>query len=202
MGFIGGSRGSPEPGVTFEARWDILAHRPVDVGHGVMLPEQFIARFIRKDDHTVEMDIATLDGAPVCNALRVFRHPDRPSLSGHELRRFPIAEWVRYACSMVGVGNQGGVQTTSEEWQTEAYRADVERVVPQARRRSRNTITDEFLREVARTYRANADSAPIDVIREVHGQGGYVAYGTAARWVRLARERGFLPPTTQGRVAI
>jgi hypothetical protein len=196
MGFIGGSRGSPEPGVTFEARWDILAHRSVDVGHGVMLPEQFIARFIVKDDHTVEMDIATVDGAPVCNAVRVIRHPGRPSLSGHELRRFPLAEWVRYACSMVGVGNQGGVQTTSAEWKTETYRADVERVIPQPWRR--NVLTDDFLKEVARVYRANADSAPIEAIREAWPS----AHSTAARWVRLARDRGYLPHTTQGKASI
>jgi hypothetical protein len=196
MGFIGGSRGSPEPGVTFEARWDILAHRPVDVGHGVMLPEQFIARFIVGDDHTVEMDIATVDGAPVCNAVRVIRHPRRPSLSGHELRRFPLAEWVRYACSMVGVGNQGGVQTTSAEWKTDTYRADVERVIPQPWRR--NVLTDDFLKEVASVYRANADSAPIEAIREAWPS----AHSTAARWVRLARDRGFLPPTTQGKASI
>jgi hypothetical protein len=200
MGFIGGSSGQgPAEGVWFQAQWDILAHRSVDVGNGVMLPEQFIARFIVKDDHTVEMEIATVDGAPVCNAVRVIRHPGRPSLSGHELRRFPLAEWVKYACSMVGVGNQGGVRTTTAEWQTEAYRADIERAVPQPRRR--NVLTDEFLKEVATTYKANADSAPIEVIRDVHGEGGYVAHSTAARWVRLARERGFLPPTTQGKAS-
>jgi hypothetical protein len=178
----------------------MIAHRPVAVGHGVMLPEQFTARFIVNEDHTVEMDIATDDGVVVCNALRVFRHPERPSLSGNELRRFPIAEWVKFACSMVGVGNQGGVPTTDAEWRSEDYRADIERAIPQPRRRG--VITDEFLKEVAETYKANAESAPIDVIRKVHDQGrDYVAHSTAARWVRLARERGFLPPTTQGKVS-
>ena len=117
-------------------------------------------------------------------------------MSGHELRRFPLAEWVRYACSMVGVGNQGGVQTTSAEWKTETYRADVERVIPQTWRR--NVLTDDFLKEVARVYRANADSAPIEAIREAWPS----AHSTAARWVRLARDRGYLPPTTQGRASI
>ena len=192
-----GIRGGPGPeeGVTFEARWDMLAHRYADIGHGVDLPEQFTARFTVKNDHTVEMDIAAEDGAPVCNAVRVIRHPGRPSLTGHELRRFPLGNWVAFACSMVGVGNQGGIRTTAGEWNSEQYRADVERVVRRSRRR--NTVTDDFLRDVARVYRANADSAPVEAVRETYGP---VGYSTAARYVKLARDRGFLPPTTAGKV--
>jgi hypothetical protein len=196
MGMIGARGGpGPEQGVTFEARWDMLAHGPVDIGHGVMLPEQFIARFIVKNDHTVEMEIATVDGQPVCNSVRVIRYPGRPSLTGRELRRFPLSDWVAFACSMVGVGNQGGVPTTGAEWTSEDYRADVERVVRRSRRR--NTVTDDFLRDVARVYRANADSAPVETVRETYGP---VGYSTAARSVTLARDRGFLPPTTAGKV--
>jgi hypothetical protein len=196
MGITGAAKGrGPEEGVTFAAQWDMLAHRWADIGQGVVLPEQFTARFTVKDDHTVEMDIATEDGVPVCNALRVLRHAGRPSLTGHELRRFPLGEWVRFACSMVAVGNQGGVSTTSEEWNSEAYRSDLERVVRRSRRR--NTISDDFLREVARVYRANADSAPVDEVKETFGP---VGHSTAARWVKLARDRGFLPKTTRGKV--
>ena len=50
---------------------------------------------------------------------------------------------------MVGVGNQGGVRTTDTEWTSEDYRADVERAV--RRNRRGNALTDEFLRNVART---------------------------------------------------
>lgn len=196
MGMRGKSVGrGPEPGVTFAAQWDMLAHGWADIGHGVMLPERFTARFTVADDHTVEMDIATNDGAPVCDAIRVQRHPARPSLTGHELRRLPLADWVAFACSMVGVGNQGEVRTTSAEWQSEAYRADLEGVVRRSRRR--NTVTDDFLRDVARVYRANADAAPIEAIREAWPS----AHSTAARWVKLARDRGFLPPTTRGKVS-
>ena len=155
-----GMRGGPGPeeGVTFEARWEMLAHGYADIGHGVDLPEQFTARFTVKNDHTVEMDIAAEDGAPVCNAVRVIRHPGRPSLTGHELRRFPLGNWVAFACSMVGVGNQGGIRTTAGEWNSEQYRADVERVVRRSRRR--NTVTDDFLRDVAPAYTAPMPTLP------------------------------------------
>jgi hypothetical protein len=196
MGMTGAARGrGPEEGVTFAAQWDMLAHGWADTGQGVLLPEQFTARFSVKDDHTIEMDIATEDGVPVCNGVHVLRHPGRPSLTGNELRRFPLGEWVRFACSMVAVGNQCGVPTTSEEWNTEAYRSDLERVVRRSRRR--NTLTDEFLRDVAKVYRANADSAPVDEVKRTFGP---VGHSTAARWVRLARDRGFLPKTTRGKV--
>jgi hypothetical protein len=191
-GSFSGQRG-PGDGVTFAAQWDMLAHGWTDIGNGVMLPEQFTARFIVRDDHTVEMDIATEQGVPVCNSVRVLRHPNRPSLTGHELRRFPLGDWVTFACSMVGVGNQGS-PTTSAEWTSEQYRADVERVVRRSRRR--NTITDEFLRDVARVYKANASSAPVEAVEEAF----IVAYSTAARYVKLARDRGFLPKTTRGKV--
>jgi hypothetical protein len=191
---ISGGQG-PEEGVTFSAQWDMIKQGWADVGQGVMLPEEFTARFAVKDDHTVEMEIATVDGAPVCNSVRVIRHPGRPSLTGHELRRFPLGDWVAFACSMVGVGNQGGAQTTQSEWRSEEYRSDLERVVRRSRRRT--SVTDEFLREVARVYRANADSAPVEAVRKVLGPA---AYSTAVRWVKLARQRNLLPPTSPGRI--
>jgi hypothetical protein len=189
------SGGGPEDGVTFSAQWDMIAHGWADIGNGVLLPEQFTARFTVKDDHTVEMEIAVEEGVPVCNALRVLRHPGRPSLTGHELRRFPLGDWVAFACSAVGVGNQGGVATTSAEWQSEEYLADIERVARRARRR--NTVTDEFLRDVARVYKVNANSAPVEAVRETFGP---IGHSTAARYVKLARDRGFLPKTTRGKV--
>jgi hypothetical protein len=194
MGITGESRGrGPAKGVTFAAQWDLTKYGWADIGHGVVLPERFTARFTIEGDHTVEMEIATEHGVPVCDELRVLRHNDRPSLSGHELRRLPIAEWVRFACSMVAIGNQG-MPSTATSWNTEEYRKDMDGAVRRARRR--NNLTDDFLLDVARIYKANADAAPIEAIRETH----HAAHSTARKWVTLARERGFLPETTRGKV--
>jgi hypothetical protein len=189
-----GAGDGPSPGVTFSATWDMLRTQTVDIGNGVDLPAAFTATFAIENDHTVSMDIAVEDGAPVCNALRVNRAEGRPSLSGHELRRFPLAEWVSFACSMVGFANQGGIRTTDAKWASEEYRAAVEGVVRQARRRNRRA-TPEFLRDVARVYRA-AESAPVEAVRETFGPMGH---STAARYVKLARDEGLLPRTTQGK---
>lgn len=191
------SRPGPEPGVQFSATWDLLNTRYVDMGKGVDLPATFVARFTVESDHTVEMDIAVEQGVPVCNGLRVIRDKGRPSLSGHELRRIPIAEWVTFACSAAGFANQGGIRTTDAEWESEGERQAVEQVVRRARRR--NNITPDFLRDVARVYRANADSAPVEAVREAFGPMGH---STAARYVKLARDEGFLPATTRGKAGI
>jgi hypothetical protein len=187
-------RREPEEGVTFSAEWNMLQHGWAEIGNGVLLPEQFTARFRGKDDHTVEMEIAVIEGVPVCNEVRVIRHSDRPSLTGREISRLPLSDWVRFACSMVGVGNQGAVRTTTAEWGTESYRSDIEGVVRRSRRR--NTVTDDFLRDVARIYKENADAAPIEAIRDAYP----AAHSTAARWVKQARDRGLLPKTTRGKV--
>lgn len=187
----------PGPGVKFSATWDMLRHGWADIGNGVDLPAAFTATFAVEKDHTVYMDIAVEDGAPVCNAIRVIRADGRPSLSGHELRRFPLAEWLSFACSMVGVANQGGQKTTAATWGSEEYRAAVEGVVRQAKRHNRRA-SPEFLQDVARVYKAARGTAPVEAVRETFGPMGH---STAARYVKLAREAGYLPATTRGKAS-
>lgn len=190
--------GGPAPGVQFAAIWDMLATAFVDMGNGVDLPEKFTARFSIEDDHTVEMDIAVEHGSPVCNGLRVFRAAGRPSLTGHELRRLPLAQWVTFACSVVGFANQGGIQTTAEGYRTEGYRQSIEQVVRKAGRRNR--VTEELLQDVARVYRAAVDEgrSPVEAVQETFGP---IGHSTAARYVKLARDGGHLSPTTRGKAS-
>ena len=58
-------------------------------------------------------------------------------------------------------------------------------------------MTPEFLAGVARLYRMNVDSQPVDAIRRNYG----TSYRTAARWVDLCRsdEYQLLPKTTPGK---
>lgn len=60
-----------------------------------------------------------------------------------------------------------------------------------------NGPTDEALRKVAVVYAVTyaVGQAPVKKVTEVFG----LARSTAGRWVTLARERGFLGPTTPGR---
>lgn len=59
-------------------------------------------------------------------------------------------------------------------------------------------ITDEFLKDLARTYGwlvASKNTAPATVIAEQAG----APVATVRRWISNARQRGFLPPGRPGR---
>lgn len=43
------------------------------------------------------------DGTPVCNAIRIKRNRKGPSLSGAELRRLPLRNWVNYAVAQAAL---------------------------------------------------------------------------------------------------
>lgn len=70
---------------------------------------------------------------------------------------------------------------------------------PKLERPPRGKLDDDFYREVALAYRwaLAAGRSPLDTLVADSG----VPRGTIARWVAAARDRGFLPPTTPGRVS-
>lgn len=65
-------------------------------------------------------------------------------------------------------------------------------------RAGRRHVNTELLRQVAEVYRANFDNAPAQAVARTFG----VKQRMAHEYVRRARERGFLPPTTQGKKKI
>lgn len=65
-------------------------------------------------------------------------------------------------------------------------------------RAGRRHVNAELLRQVADVYRANFDKAPAEAVARTFGVKPRMAH----EYVRRARERGFLPPTTQGKKKI
>ena len=65
-------------------------------------------------------------------------------------------------------------------------------------RAGRRHVNAELLRQVAEVYRAKFDKAPADAVARTFGVKPRMAH----EYVRRARERGFLPPTTQGKKKI
>jgi len=65
-------------------------------------------------------------------------------------------------------------------------------------RAGRRHVNAELLRQVAAVYPANFDDAPPQAVARTFG----VKQRMAHEYVRRARERGFLPPTTQGKKKI
>lgn len=68
-------------------------------------------------------------------------------------------------------------------------------VLAPRKRPGRPRIPDEKLRQVATVYRGSPVTPVLAVKEHFHLE----EYGTAARWVHLARLHGFLDPTTPGR---
>ena len=150
-------------------------------------------------------------GRPVCDALTLERQPGGPPVSGDSLRRVPVAEYVSRAVDQVGywiVERQsvpeftfegdtmpvvpasipygdthvaiplGGVGRTAE------YKAAVR--AP----RIKGGVNSEMLREVADVYkRAHGKRQPPTQAVMTEWD---VTRATASRWVRRAREHGFL----------
>jgi hypothetical protein len=172
----------------FSAHWTVPGSKEGiewrRMGQG-MLASPFTARFEFEDDHTVELDIAVEAETPVCEAIRIQRNPARPSLTGAELRRLPLRNWITMATTQAAVtpsGEQKGAWGPATEKETEQLWGEVQERV------RRRTITDDFLGEVAAVYRNNLDNHPRDAVADHFT----VSLSTAARYVKLARERGLL----------
>jgi len=65
-------------------------------------------------------------------------------------------------------------------------------------RSGRRHVDAELLRQVADIYRENFDSAPAEAVARAFGVKPRMAH----EYVKKARDRGFLPPTTQGKKKI
>jgi hypothetical protein len=158
------------------------------------IPSPLTARFEYTDDHAVELDIEIQDGTPVVNAIRIERNRKKPSLSGTELRRLPLRDWVNYAVARAAHMPREGVEgvatfapASNEESSVIAIAAD--------RTPRRRKITDEHLKDVARVYRAAVDDNPRDAVMDSFG----VKAAMASRYIKFARERGFLGPASKGK---
>ncbi|CAN5351792.1 hypothetical protein BH20ACT22_BH20ACT22_09950 [soil metagenome] len=150
------------------------------------IPSPFTARFEFPEDHAVEIDIAMESGAPVANAIRIERNRKRP-LTGTELRHLPLRDLVNVAVGQAAVvtkevapGIYEGSPATADEALETSRQAD--------RAKRRRTMTDEHLEAVAQVYRATGGDRPRDAVMDEF----QVSPAMASRYIKLARERGFL----------
>jgi hypothetical protein len=169
--------------------------RDVFLADDVRVPAALTATFEFEQDHTFALELAMREGHPVCERVEVARNPARGPLTGDELRRIPLANWIEFAytgSAMIRTHLEGTVGT----WEPIESEEEVERVADLlTRSRRRNAITDTFLRDVAKVYREHEGAAPTAAVKEAF----LVSHSTAARYVRLARERGHLPKPTAGK---
>lgn len=166
----------------FSLNWKFPGDGLQRVGEHTALPEAFTARWEHETDHTVEMDVKVIGGQPVCDAIRVQRNPARPPLSGAELRRLPVANWLAFACQQAALRAPGGGLLVPITTEAEAAEAADEI----GRRLKRRRVTDELLREVASVYNSS-DDAP-EAVKDTF----YVSLSQAFRYIKKAREAGFI----------
>jgi len=77
----------------------------------------------------------------------------------------------------------------------DAERRSTKQQVQKARRRPRQKVTDEVLRQVADVYRANVNDRPTQAVRERFD----LRPSTASLYVRRARDAGYLGPALNGK---
>jgi hypothetical protein len=161
------------------------------VGDAFMLSE-FTARFDQDGLPLVALDIAVMDGTPLCRGVHVTPRPEGPGITGQELKRIPIASWMRQACRHAAVPKTlGEVGLSFALAASDAEREELDRSL----RRRHRRLTDEFLREVAAVYSDFLDDSPVEAVKAKWP----TSYSSAARWVSEARARGFLPPSGRKR---
>jgi hypothetical protein len=139
----------------------------------------------------LDMTIDSSDGVPRCRVVRIESVEKGREIRTKDFRAIAIDDWIESivsACSDELVVHEDG--TTSVELRSHKSDVDLRETVSQlrtARRADRRIVNDELLRKVAETYRAQ-DRHAVDAVAVAFG----CSYRTAARYVREARNRGFL----------
>lgn len=183
-----------------------------DDDYGSLLPSRFRLVRIQFGAPTVTAVFHVRQGmVPVCTTLIVQAAPDDGDVvtSGlvaglrlGDMGRVALAGLVRYDYGpRYGKGSDpfehGEPHTAAEAF---GERAEVmgRKAVGAVRNatQGRPRITDTELRQVAETYRQHVNSRPVEAVGVAFG----LAPRTAARRVQECRRRGFLPPTTPGKV--
>jgi len=172
------------------------------------------------------MTIEVRKGVPRCTELTIKAEPKGREVRGVDIRAVKLEKWVAEiaaVASMDAVTSDDGstvfrrslnralagaepgevVNATFTEWKRmnadelgEVEFSHAHEVVKSARSQARRTVTDELLRQVAEVYRANLKDRPGEAVRAAF----WVHPRTAARYIRAARDKGFLPDTTRGKV--
>jgi hypothetical protein len=101
---------------------------------------------------------------------------------------------VLYAMTVVEIRDGKPILNLGDEG-SEQDRKIRDFLFEQRLRKGKTAITTERLKQVASVYRANISHAPTQAVGRTFG----VKPRMASKLVQEARDRGFLPPTTQGK---
>jgi hypothetical protein len=172
--------GGPTPG---DLRFVPVADREI--------PQRYQLVWTPDDDEpgpAVRIVFEVIDGVPQTREVHY-----EATAHGREIRRhhldFPVEDYLEEATVMVGqfaemgYGFENG-QSFVVDMASDPFRREIQRVRAAQRRRG---PTDAQLREAADVY-AKTDHAPVVAVGERFG----IERRTASKWIKLAREKGFL----------
>lgn len=136
---------------------------------------------------SVQLELETHDGRVGCVGITVTARDGSP-ITARALRAIPLDSFMRMATHCL----LSPVEATAEG-------RVINRTRPKAPPRAlayperKRRVTDDYLREVAAIYTAAqaSEQPPTRAVETEHSQAP-ISYKTAARWVHLARERGYL----------
>ena len=147
-----------------------------DLGDGVTVPSRMTIEVT--GDYEVTLQVVVRDGRFVCETIRA------DEITGELLRLLPIRELIRS-----GVIDATAI-SASPSSDLSLSAADLAKDGP----------TDDALRAAAAVYRlahAVGDPPTKNVALSLH-----IGYSTASRWLRLARDKGILGETRQGKAGV
>jgi hypothetical protein len=150
------------------------------ISERTFVADRFSARFSFEEDHDVTLDVEVHDGHPEVGAIHIERGENQPPLTGDELRRLPVADWLALATEQVAYVVTAPGALSLPAVRDETTRHDVARAV-----RQRRTLTRERLEEIAFAYRQHPTADA--VARALH-----VSRSQAYRLIAAARERGLI----------
>jgi hypothetical protein len=142
----------------------------------------------------VRAEFEMRDGIPVCLSVTIEATPDGRPVTTADLATLP------------GLDRKGldafqalGIRVfDDEDWGAgrNLHRYDaIHNPDPRQVRAALRSRSDDELERVAEVYRENVDAAPLEAVQAALG----VSRRTASRRVDAARDRGFLPKTSQGK---
>jgi hypothetical protein len=185
----------------------------VRIGGQFALPARFLSTVEPTEADLPVCDLAVVveNGHPVCEELRLRRRPGGPPVSGTVLRRIPVGDYVTRAVEQLGHAVYKRSPDGPPTYTFDGVEAPVRAVefdeqhdmtpiggMPRTAEykaaartpREAGRISDDTLREVADIYRkAHAErAAPTEAVATEMS----ISRTSAGRWVRRARERGYL----------
>ena len=180
QGFHGGSG---------RIKWD--PSDKVEIGNRRRVPREMLAH-IRGGNNEPDLllRIEVRDGVPQYSEVTFRSRPDGPEVRDKHLAALRLTDWLEEIVASVSSVAQPGSGWAKPVADVTAKR-DVRRVLASRPR----TVTPELLQRVAETYRAHVNDRPTVAVQRAF----QVSHRTAARYVRQARDDGYLPPTQPGR---